>query len=73
MNEVVLLSAVRSPLGKFLGGLAALEAGELGVMVAAEAVRRSGVEAAAIDEVIIGNVVSAGLGQALARQVALAA
>ncbi len=72
-TEAVILSAVRSPMGKFLGGLAALSAPELGARVAAEAVARAKAAPADIDEVIIGNVISAGLGQAPARQVALGA
>ncbi|MDD4890679.1 MAG: acetyl-CoA C-acetyltransferase [Phycisphaerae bacterium] len=73
MNDVVLLSAVRSPMGKFLGGLSSLEAPALGGVVAAEAIRRAGVAPGLVEEVIIGNVIGAGLGQAPARQVALAA
>ncbi len=70
-SEAVILSAVRTPVGKFQGGLALLSATELGVKVVAEAVRRAGIEPPAVDEVIMGNVVQAGLGQNPARQAAL--
>jgi acetyl-CoA C-acetyltransferase len=73
MREAVILSAVRVPTGKFLGALKGFPATELGAMVVREAVRRAGVEPALVDEVIMGNVVSAGLGQAPARQAALRA
>jgi acetyl-CoA C-acetyltransferase len=71
MRETVILSAVRVPTGKFLGRLKGFSATELGAMVVREAVRRSGVEPDRVDEVILGNVVSAGLGQAPARQAAI--
>jgi len=64
---------VRVPTGKFLGTLKGFTAPQLGAMVVAEAVKRAGVDPAAVDEVIMGNVVSAGLGQAPARQAALGA
>lgn len=67
----VILSGVRTPIGRFLGGLAPLEAPRLGAVVVAEAVRRARIEAAAVEEVILGNVVGAGVGQAPARQAAL--
>ncbi len=73
MHEVVVLSAVRTSVGRFLGGLAALPAPKLGGLVIAEAVRRAGVAPDQISEVIMGNVLSAGLGQAPARQAMLAA
>jgi acetyl-CoA C-acetyltransferase len=69
----VILSAVRTPIGKFLGGLASFTAPELGAKVVAEAARRAGLEARHIDEVILGNVIQAGLGQNPARQAALKA
>jgi acetyl-CoA C-acetyltransferase len=69
----VLVGAVRTPTGKFLGGLASFTAPQLGAIVIKEAVRRSGIAPEAIDEVIMGNVVSAGVGQAPARQAALRA
>jgi acetyl-CoA C-acetyltransferase len=71
MEQPVILSAVRTPIGKFQGGLAPLSATELGARVVREAVRRAGIEPGAVDECIMGNVVSAGLGQAPARQAAL--
>jgi acetyl-CoA C-acetyltransferase len=71
MQEAVIVSAVRTPTGKFLGGLKDFSATELGAMVVAEAVRRAGIDPASVDECIMGNVVSAGLGQAPARQAAL--
>ncbi len=72
MREVVILSAVRTPVGRFLGGLAGLPAPRLGGLAIAEAVRRAGVAPDQVSEVIMGNVLSAGLGQAPARQAALA-
>jgi acetyl-CoA C-acetyltransferase len=67
----VILSAVRTPVGKFQGGLAGFLATELGAKVVAEAVRRAGLEGQQVDEAILGNVVQAGLGQNPARQAAL--
>src|SRR5438445_3024228 len=67
----VLLSAVRTPLGKFQGGLAGFSAPELGGKAIAESIRRAGLDPKQIDEVIMGNVVQAGLGQNPARQAAL--
>lgn len=71
MREAVIVSAVRLPTGKFLGGLKSLSATQLGALVVREAVTRAGIEPAAVDECIMGNVVSAGLGQNPARQAAL--
>jgi acetyl-CoA C-acetyltransferase len=71
MQEPVILSAVRTPIGKFMGALAPVSAPELGAKVVAEAVRRAGIAAEQVDEVIMGNVVQAGLGQNPARQAAL--
>src|SRR5688500_1779182 len=71
MIDSVIVSAVRTPTGKFLGALKEFTAPELGAMVVREAVRRAGVDPTAVDECIMGNVVSAGLGQAPARQAAL--
>ena len=71
MRESVIVSAVRTPTGKFLGGLKDLKAPELGALVVREAVRRAGVDPASVNECILGNVVGAGLGQAPARQAAL--
>jgi acetyl-CoA C-acetyltransferase len=70
--EVFILSAARTPSGAFQGGLSSLSAVELGSVVIKEAVSRSGVEdLAEVDEVLMGNVVSAGLGQAPARQASI--
>ncbi len=71
MEQPVILSAVRTPIGKFQGGLASFAATELGAKVVAEAVRRADIAAEQVDEVIMGNVVSAGLGQNPARQAGL--
>ena len=71
MQESVIVSAVRTPTGKFLGGLKDLTAPQLGALVVREAVRRAGIDPATVEECILGNVVSAGLGQAPARQAAL--
>jgi acetyl-CoA C-acetyltransferase len=71
VHEAVIVSAVRTPTGKFLGALKPLTAPELGALVVAEAVRRAGIEAVIVDECIMGNVVTAGLGQNPARQAAL--
>src|ERR1700752_3302244 len=71
METPVILSAVRTPIGKFQGGLAGFTAPELGGKIVAEAIRRSGLDAKQIDEAILGNVVQAGLGQNPARQAAL--
>jgi acetyl-CoA C-acetyltransferase len=69
----VLVSAVRTPIGRFLGGLSPLSATELGALAIREALKRAGAPLDQIDEVIMGNVVSAGEGQAPARQAAIAA
>lgn len=69
----VILSATRTPIGRFLGALAPLSAPKLGAIAVREAVRRAGVSDTAIDEVILGNVVQGGVGQAPARQAMLAA
>jgi len=71
METPVILSAVRTPVGKFLGGLASFSAPELGGKVIAEAARRASLDTEQIDEAILGNVVQAGLGQNPARQAAL--
>jgi acetyl-CoA C-acetyltransferase len=71
MEEVVIVSAVRTPTGKFQGSLAGYSAVQLGALAVREAVRRAGVAPEQIDECIMGNVVSAGLGQNPGRQAAL--
>src|SRR5258706_1533249 len=71
MREAVIVSAVRTPTGKFLGALKDFTAPQLGALVVAEAVRRARIDPAIVDECIMGNVVSAGLGQNPARQAAL--
>ncbi|HSG47544.1 MAG TPA: acetyl-CoA C-acetyltransferase [Longimicrobiales bacterium] len=67
----VIVSGVRTPIGRFLGGLSPLTAAQLGAITIREAVARAGVDPAAVDEVIMGNVVQAGGGQAPARQAAI--
>ena len=71
MRESVIVSAVRTPTGKFLGVLKGFTATALGALAVAEAVRRAGIDPAIVDECLMGNVVSAGLGQNPARQAAL--
>jgi len=71
LRQPVILSAVRTPVGKFQGALSSFSATELGAQVVAEATHRAGIEPDAVDEVIMGNVVQAGLGQNPARQAAL--
>jgi acetyl-CoA C-acetyltransferase len=71
METPVILSAVRTPVGKFLGGLSSFSAVELGAKVVAEVVRRAGIAPDQVDEIIMGNVVQAGLGQNPARQAGL--
>ncbi len=71
MRDVAIVSAVRTPVGKFQGALSELSAVELGAMVVREAVRRAGVAAEDVDECVMGCVLPAGLGQNPARQAAL--
>jgi acetyl-CoA C-acetyltransferase len=71
MRDVVLLSAVRTPIGRFMGGLTAVSAPRLGSVVIADALRRAGVASDRVDEVYMGVILAAGLGQAPARQAAL--
>jgi acetyl-CoA C-acetyltransferase len=73
MRQSVIVSAVRTPTGKFLGALKGFTAPQLGAMVVREAVCRARIDPAIVDECIMGNVVSAGLGQNPARQAALEA
>ena len=71
MRDSVIVSAARTPTGKFLGALKGFAAHDLGAKVVAEAVRRAGIDPQIVDECIMGNVVGAGLGQNPARQAAL--
>src|SRR5205809_7886723 len=71
IKEAVIVSAVRTPVGKFLGALKGFKATELGAIAVREAVKRAGVSPADVDEVIMGCVIQAGLGQNPARQAAL--
>ncbi len=71
MHEPVIVSAVRTPTGKFLGALKNLKATELGALVVREAIARATIDPAAVDECIMGNVIQAGNGQNPARQAAL--
>jgi acetyl-CoA C-acetyltransferase len=73
MSASYIISGCRTPVGKFQGALASVAATKLGAIAVAEAVRRAGLSVNQIDEVIMGNVLSAGLGQAPARQAALGA
>ncbi len=73
MTDVVLAAAVRTPIGKFQGSLASFTAPQLGALVIEAALARAGVAKDAVDEVIMGNVLSAGIGQAPARQAQRAA
>src|ERR1700694_3209901 len=67
-NIPVILSACRTAIGRYLGGLSPLPAPRLGALVIREAVRRAGIEDSAVEEVIMGNVLQGGEGQAPARQ-----
>ncbi len=71
MNEVVIASAVRTPIGSFRGTISSHAAPQLGAIVVKAAVERSGLQPDQVDEVIMGNVISAGVGQAPARQAAI--
>jgi acetyl-CoA C-acetyltransferase len=71
VREVVIVSAVRTPIGSFNGALSSISATKLGALVVAEAIRRAGIPKEAVDEVIMGNVIAAGLGQAPARQASI--
>jgi acetyl-CoA C-acetyltransferase len=70
-DDVVIISGCRTPVGKFQGSLSDLSAPQLGAMVVREAVKRANVELGQVDECIMGNVISAGLGQNPARQAAI--
>src|SRR5512146_1411436 len=71
LEDVVIISGVRTPVGKFQGSLSEFSATQLGAMVVREAVKRANLDPQQVDECIMGNVVSAGLGQNPARQAAL--
>ena len=71
MREVVVVSAARTAIGSFGGSLSKFSATDLGTIAAKEAIRRAGIKPEIIDEAIVGNVISAGLGQNIARQIAL--
>jgi acetyl-CoA C-acetyltransferase len=71
MKEVVIVSAVRTPVGSYLGSLSSLKAPELGAIVIKEAVKRAGIKPEDVSEVIMGCVLPAGVGQAPARQAAI--
>lgn len=71
MGKPVIVGAVRTPIGKFLGGLASFRAPELGSIAIKEVVKRTGINKEEIDEVVMGNVVQAGVGQNPARQAAI--
>ncbi len=73
MREVVIASAARTPIGNFNGSLSKVSAVDLGAVAAKEAIKRAGIKPKDIDEVLIGNILSAGLGQNVARQVAIKA
>jgi len=73
MTNIVIASAVRTPIGAFGGSLSGLEASELGEIVIAEALSRAGVDAADVSEVVMGQVLAAGKGQNPARQASIAA
>ena len=70
LNEVVIISAARTPVGKFLGSLKGFSATELGAIVVRESVKRAGIKPEDVAEVIMGCVIQAGLGQNPARQAA---
>src|SRR4029450_5633972 len=71
MKDVVIVAAVRTPVGKFQGAFAEMTAVQLGAIAVREAVRRAGIDAASVDECLMGCVLPAGLGQNPARQAAL--
>ncbi|SQI43560.1 Acetyl-CoA acetyltransferase [Leminorella richardii] len=73
MNDIVIVSAVRTAIGSFGGSLAGISAPDLGAIVAKEAMARAGIEPCVVNDVILGNVLQAGLGQNPARQAAIKA
>jgi acetyl-CoA C-acetyltransferase len=72
-KTVYIISAVRTPMGSFLGGLSSVPATQLGAVAIKGALEKSKVSAALVDEVFMGNVLQAGVGQAPARQAAMGA
>jgi acetyl-CoA C-acetyltransferase len=72
-QDVVILSAARTPVGKFNGALSSVSAPQLGITAAKAAISRAGLQPSDIEEVFMGQVITAGVGQAPARQVALGA
>jgi len=73
MREVVIVSAVRTAIGNYGGSLAGFSAVELGVIAAKETISRAGIKPADVDETIVGNILSAGQGQNIARQISVLA
>jgi acetyl-CoA C-acetyltransferase len=73
MRKAVIVSAARTPIGSFGGAFASLSAVDLGVIAAKEAIKRAGIEPSMVEEVYLGNILGAGLGQNVARQVSLGA
>ncbi|HBP62755.1 MAG TPA: acetyl-CoA C-acyltransferase, partial [Desulfosporosinus sp.] len=73
MREVVIVSAVRTPVGTFLGAFGQMPAADLGALAIAEAMKRAGITPDQVDEVIMGNVIQGGLGQNTARQASIKA
>src|ERR1700757_381093 len=73
MSDIVIVSAVRTPVGSFNGALSSLPAHELGAITIKAALERAGVPAADVDEVVVGQVLQAGAGQGPARQAAIGA
>ena len=71
MSEVVIASAARTPIGKFGGSLSSLSSVDLGAIAAKEAIKRASIDAKDVDQAIFGNVLQAGSGQNIARQIAL--
>ena len=71
LRKAVIVSGARTPIGNFGGGLSSLSAVELGRIAAVEAIKRAGIDSTLIDEVLTGNILSAGLGQNISRQIAI--
>lgn len=70
-KEVVIVSAARTPIGNFNGALSGFSAVDLGVIAAQAAIQRAGIDPKEINETLVGNILSAGLGQNVARQIAV--